>query len=128
MYLTGHALYCKVGSMNDDSAAERLLVIRTLMERAAIYRRALAPIMGLLGALGSVAGALGWRYEFTHSRNQFVSSFWRERCFAVSLADPRIDIRHLNRDTVLIVFKCSRHPLFRDLMLAANWNALRVHH
>jgi hypothetical protein len=47
--------------MDADSAAERLQVIRTLMERSAIYRRALAPIMtflGLLGIIASVAGAM----------------------------------------------------------------------
>ncbi len=47
--------------MDPDSAAERLQVIRTLMERSAIYRRALAPIMtflGILGMIGSVAGAM----------------------------------------------------------------------
>jgi hypothetical protein len=47
--------------MDADSASERLEVIRTLMERSAIYRRALAPIMtflGILGVLASIAGAL----------------------------------------------------------------------
>jgi len=47
--------------MDADSANERLQVIRTLMERSAIYRRALAPIMmflGVLGLVGSVAGVL----------------------------------------------------------------------
>jgi len=47
--------------MDADSANERLQVIRTLMERSAIYRRALAPIMtflGILGLLGSAAGAI----------------------------------------------------------------------
>jgi hypothetical protein len=47
--------------MDADTASERLQVIRTLMERSAIYRRALAPIMtflGLLGLVASVAGAL----------------------------------------------------------------------
>lgn len=47
--------------MDADSARERLQVIRTLMERSTIYRRALAPIMTFLGILGlaaSFAGAL----------------------------------------------------------------------
>jgi hypothetical protein len=43
--------------MDTNWAAEHLQVIRTLMERSAVYRRALAPIMILNGALG-VAGAL----------------------------------------------------------------------
>jgi hypothetical protein len=45
--------------MDPDSAAERLQVIRTLMERSAIYRRALAPIMIYIGVLGLVASVLG---------------------------------------------------------------------
>ena len=45
--------------MDADSAAERLQVIRTLMERSAIYRRALSPIMVFLGALGSIASIAG---------------------------------------------------------------------
>ena len=45
--------------MESNWAAEHLQTIRTLMERAAVYRRALAPIMicnGVLGVLGAVAG------------------------------------------------------------------------
>src|SRR5207237_7769504 len=34
--------------------------IRTLMERSAIYRRALTPIMFLLGTIGIAAAAVGW--------------------------------------------------------------------
>lgn len=47
--------------MDADSANEALQVIRTLMERSAVYRRALSPIMlflGVLGMLASVAGAV----------------------------------------------------------------------
>jgi len=47
--------------MDAETAAERLQVIRTLMERSAIYRRALGPIMtflGLLGIAGSIGGAV----------------------------------------------------------------------
>ncbi len=43
--------------MQNDWAAEHLQIIRTLMERSAIYRRALAPIMIVTGSLG-VAGAV----------------------------------------------------------------------
>ncbi len=45
--------------MNADSANAHLQVIRTLMERSAIYRRALAPIMTYLGILGIVASIAG---------------------------------------------------------------------
>ena len=41
-------------------AAEHLQVIRTLMERSALYRRALAPIMIYVGAVGLIAACVGW--------------------------------------------------------------------
>jgi len=44
--------------MEPNWAAEHLQVIRTLMERTAVYRRALAPIMALTGVIG-IAAALG---------------------------------------------------------------------
>ena len=47
--------------MQSDWARENLQVIRTLMERSAIYRRALAPVMltaGIVGLLGGIAGEL----------------------------------------------------------------------
>jgi hypothetical protein len=46
--------------MQSNWAAEHLQVIRTLMERSALYRRALAPIMIFNGAAGLAAAALGW--------------------------------------------------------------------
>ena len=45
--------------METNQAAEHLQTIRTLMERSALYRRALAPIMtfnGIVGLVASVAG------------------------------------------------------------------------
>jgi hypothetical protein len=45
--------------MESNWAAEHLQVIRTLMERSALYRRALAPIMTYTGAVGLAGGALG---------------------------------------------------------------------
>lgn len=50
----------KYGRMETNWAAEHLQVIRTLMERSAVYRRALAPIMALTGALGIAAAVGGW--------------------------------------------------------------------
>src|SRR5437660_2466791 len=47
--------------MESNWAAEHLQVIRTLMERSALYRRALAPIMifnGVIGIAGGVTGSL----------------------------------------------------------------------
>ena len=50
-------------AMQPDRAAEHLEVIRTLMERSAVYRRALAPVMTLAGVLGTAAAA-GWLLHF----------------------------------------------------------------
>lgn len=48
--------------MESNWAAEHLQVIRTLMERSAVYRRALAPIMTFNGALGTAAGLAGYAF------------------------------------------------------------------
>ena len=45
--------------MDSNWASEQLQTIRTLMERSAIYRRALAPIMLVAGAAGVVAAGIG---------------------------------------------------------------------
>ena len=45
--------------MESNWAEENLQTIRTLMERSALYRRALAPIMLFAGAMGLVAAAIG---------------------------------------------------------------------
>jgi len=42
--------------MQAELAPEKLIAIRTLMERPALYRRALASVMGLVGATGLAAG------------------------------------------------------------------------
>jgi hypothetical protein len=52
-------LHGKVHGMESNWAAEQLKTIRTLMERSAIYRRALAPIMLFVGALGLAGGIAG---------------------------------------------------------------------
>jgi hypothetical protein len=44
--------------MDSNWASEHLQVIRTLMERSAVYRRALAPIMLVSGLLGAAAAAV----------------------------------------------------------------------
>lgn len=46
--------------MNDREAAANLEVIRTLMERSALYRRALGPVALAAGLLGLLAAAFGW--------------------------------------------------------------------
>jgi hypothetical protein len=45
--------------MEPQSAAEHLQVIRTLMERTAVYRRALKPIMFWAGGMGTAGGIAG---------------------------------------------------------------------
>jgi hypothetical protein len=45
--------------MEPNVAAEHLQVIRTLMERSALYRRTLAPIMLYVGIVGALAGLGG---------------------------------------------------------------------
>ena len=45
--------------MNPNWAEENLQTIRTLMERSALYRRALAPIMLFGGIAGTLAAAVG---------------------------------------------------------------------
>lgn len=45
--------------MESNQAAEHLQVIRTLMERSALYRRALAPVMIFAGLLGLLAALVG---------------------------------------------------------------------
>jgi hypothetical protein len=60
--------------METNWAAEQLQTIRTLMERSAVYRRALAPIMIFAGSLGVVGGVLGWLLNVNSARG-FVL-FW----------------------------------------------------
>src|SRR5438128_7855002 len=55
-------------AMESNWAAEHLQVIRTLMERSALYRRALAPIMLFVGALGVATGMLGTALRLNTTR------------------------------------------------------------
>jgi hypothetical protein len=45
--------------MENNWAAQHLETIRTLMERSALYRRALAPIVTFVGLVGIAAGVIG---------------------------------------------------------------------
>lgn len=60
--------------MESNWAAEHLQVIRTLMERSAIYRRALAPIMIFNGVVGLTAAAVGWGLKVGSPRGFIL--FW----------------------------------------------------
>ena len=46
--------------MESHWASEHLQIIRTLMERSAVYRRALAPVTLTTGLIGLAAAAVGW--------------------------------------------------------------------
>ncbi len=58
--------------METKWAVDNLQTIRTLMERSALYRRALAPIMIFAGAIGIAAGLTGWLCQIESNRG-FVS-------------------------------------------------------
>jgi hypothetical protein len=49
--------------MESNWATEHLQTIRTLMERSAVYRRALAPIMLFVGMLGVAAAVIGLVFD-----------------------------------------------------------------
>lgn len=66
--------------MNENWAAENLQTIRTLMERSAVYRRALAPVTMLTGIVGLAAGGVGWMTQCDSPRRFIL--FW----FAVAAA------------------------------------------
>ena len=50
--------------MPTDWALENLQTIRTLMERTAVYRRAMGPVMVVVGVTGLAAGAFGTFLNF----------------------------------------------------------------
>jgi hypothetical protein len=60
--------------METNWASEHLQVIRTLMERSALYRRTLAPIMMVNGLIGTVAAAVA--YGLSLQSNRTFSAFW----------------------------------------------------
>jgi hypothetical protein len=60
--------------MESDWAAEHLQTIRTLMERTALYRRALAPIMIFVGVVGLVAALAGWKLSI--ERAAWFIGYW----------------------------------------------------
>lgn len=78
--LTRMLCIAKFMPMQSDWAAEHLQVIRTLMERSAIYRRALAPVMLVTGGFG-IAAAIGGIIAGVESPRAFIA-YW----LAVSIA------------------------------------------
>lgn len=55
--------------MDPTQVTEHLQVIRTLMERSALYRRALAPIMLVAGAAGTLATIIGLAFHLDSTRS-----------------------------------------------------------
>jgi len=72
--LTEEALRSKVLLMQTEWATENLQIIRSLMERSAVYRRALAPVMAAIGLTGILAAVCGAIIRFSSART-FVG-FW----------------------------------------------------
>lgn len=60
--------------MDPNWAADHLQVIRTLMERSAVYRRAMAPLMTFTGIVGLAAGVAGAVIDLSDARVFVV--FW----------------------------------------------------
>lgn len=72
-------------SMNTSEAGEHLQVIRTLMERAALYRRALAPVMMTVGSIG-IVGAIAGRLLGIYRPSAFVAYWYCVAVAAIGLA------------------------------------------
>jgi hypothetical protein len=76
--------------METNWAAEHLQTIRTLMERSAVYRRALAPIMTYNGVLGFIGAVIG-KWAEVRSTRAFV--FYWASVAAVALAGSFLLVR-----------------------------------
>jgi len=83
--------------MNEKAAVENLQVIRTLMERSALYRRTLAPIMILAGVSGTTAAGAGWGFAtvrgfvllwFGVAMVTLLGALWLTRRQALKDAEP----------------------------------------
>ena len=71
--------------MNSNLAEAHLQTIRLLMERSAIYRRALAPIMLLAGLLGLAAAGIGLGFQLESARS-FAGLWLGTACVVVASA------------------------------------------
>ncbi|MBW8865404.1 MAG: hypothetical protein JF609_10900 [Verrucomicrobia bacterium] len=69
--------------MNPKWAEENLQTIRTLMERSAVYRRALAPVMMVCGIAGLAGGVAGWQWGL-NSYSAFVIVWTTTAVFALT--------------------------------------------
>ncbi len=114
--------------MESDWAAEHLQVIRTLMERSAIYRRALAPIMMVTGSLGVLGAAVGLLAGIGAGRDFVV--FWMAVCLGAVLVAFVLARRQALKDREPFWSPPTRRvtqallpPLFAGLVLGL-WAAL----
>ena len=67
--------------METNWAAEHLQTIRTLMERSALYRRALAPIFTFVGVVGIAAAIAGWWLKIENPAAFAI--YWMAVCLVV---------------------------------------------
>lgn len=79
-------------------AEENLQVIRTLMERAGLYRRALAPVMFSAGLLGLVAAVIGNQFDAIAPRHKGFLYYWTVVCAFALVVVSSIIRRQAVRD------------------------------
>lgn len=60
--------------VDENAARDHLTTIRTLMERTALYRRALAPVMFTVGTIGTAAGLIA--YSFLKETPRAFAFYW----------------------------------------------------
>ncbi|HEV2454780.1 MAG TPA: hypothetical protein VGY98_10985 [Verrucomicrobiae bacterium] len=82
--------------MNSIWAEKNLETIRTLMERSALYRRALAPIMFFAGVAGTLATAAGLIFHLNSPRE--FSGLWLGTAIIVVIAALLIARRQALKD------------------------------
>src|ERR1051325_12027700 len=83
--------------MENNWASEHLQVIRTLMERSAVYRRALAPVMIVSGGIGIAAAIVPCAMKI--ESNRAFSLFWMSVSFVALLASFLLVRRQALKDT-----------------------------
>ncbi len=82
--------------MEPNWASENLQVIRTLMERAALYRRALAPVMIWAGCVGTAAAVIG---TFDFEVTEHFALYWVIVGFVASLGSILLIRRQALKDS-----------------------------
>ena len=101
--------------MESNWAAENLQTIRTLMERSAVYRRALAPIMLFAGALGVAAAVVGLLFHLDSMRA--FGTLWLGTAIVVVAGALLIARRQAFKDQR--AFLVATHPTGRPGAVAA---------